>query len=133
MFDESAFSVFFVVDFDAIGPSYGEKSLHFATLEAGVLAHHLELHSTAFGIGLCQVGGLDFDAIRDFFNLGPQHHLIHSMVGGRVDPTRSRGYAENAEGKRTATTKARTLLQRVQQLSGDEAAHLLNELEAVRV
>ncbi len=131
MFDESAFSVFFVVDFDAIGPSYGEKSLHFATLEAGVLAHHLELHSTDFGIGLCQVGGLDFEAIRDTFDLGPQHRLIHSMVGGRIDPLRSRRYAENAAGKRTATTKAQTLLQRVQQLSHDEAAHLLHAVDTV--
>ena len=42
----------------------------------------LETEAAACGVGLCQMGGLDFEPVRALFQLGPNHELLHSLVGG---------------------------------------------------
>ena len=84
-FDQAALSIFFVVQLSAIAPVYGDRSIHFATIEAGLMAHLLETEAAACGIGLCHIGSLDFDRIRHLFRLDSGHLLIHSLVGGAVD------------------------------------------------
>lgn len=84
-FDQAAFSIFLIAQLSAIAPSYGEYSVHFATLEAGIMAHHLEMSAPACGIGLCQIGSIDFDRIHHLFHLDESHILAHSLLGGRVE------------------------------------------------
>jgi rhizoxin synthesis polyketide synthase/nonribosomal peptide synthetase RhiB len=45
----------------------------------------LEMSGEVYHIGLCQIGTIDFDRIRDLFDLDDTDELIHSLVGGRVD------------------------------------------------
>jgi len=85
IFDTAAFALFFVAQMNAIGPMYGERSLHYATLEAGLMAQLLEAEAPAYGIGMCQIGELDFDSVRELFVLTPTHTLVHSMLGGPID------------------------------------------------
>lgn len=40
--------------------------------------------------GLCQIGALDFDRLRDSFSLGAGHRYLHCLTGGAV--TREPGW-----------------------------------------
>jgi pyochelin synthetase len=82
LFDGAAFSIFLIAQLNAITPIYGGRGLHFATIEAGLITQLLEMSCSANGIGLCQVGAIDFERIRHLFALDDSHMLIHSMVGG---------------------------------------------------
>ena len=85
VFDESAFSIFLIAQLGAIAPMYGDRSMHFATIEAGLIAQLLESWAPTYGIGLCQIGVLEFEPIRRLFDLEESHILIHSLVGGRIE------------------------------------------------
>jgi amino acid adenylation domain-containing protein/thioester reductase-like protein len=83
-FRQSAFSIFLVAALDAIGPLYGERSMHFATLEAGLMTQLLEAFAGEHGLGLCQIGEMNFEHLRDLFALDDGHVLVHSMIGGPI-------------------------------------------------
>lgn len=131
MFDECAFSIFFVADLDAIGPGYGERGIHFVTLESGIMAHQLEISGPNHGIGLCQVGGLDFDSIRSWFKLKDTHVLIHSTLGGYIDPNRSSKTDLELTSGQTPEKVAGELLQRIKLLSEAEARELLQAYQQI--
>lgn len=82
IFESSAFSIFFIGRMDAIAPLYGEKSRDFALLEAGLMTQILEMAALAAGVGLCQIGDLQFAKVRDAFLLDPNDLLLHSLIGG---------------------------------------------------
>ena len=86
LWNGAAFSIFLVAHMDAIRPLYGAASERFAHLEAGAISHLLETSAPSRGLGLCQIGELDFDKIRPFFDLGENHLFAHSLVGGAIDP-----------------------------------------------
>jgi len=83
-FASAAFSLFLVGAMDAIQPAYGERAHHYAVLEAGAMAHLLEREAGGHGLGLCQIGDLDFAAVRPLFQLADSQVLLHSLVGGRA-------------------------------------------------
>ena len=85
IFDEAAFGVFLIAQLSAISPMYGARSVHYATIEAGLMSQLLETSAPACGIGLCQIGNLDFKRIQDLFELDQSHVLVHSLLGGLID------------------------------------------------
>jgi amino acid adenylation domain-containing protein len=87
IFDASAFAIFLIGQLSAITPMYGERARDFCLLEAGYMSQHLMTAAPGSHIGLCPVGSLDFEQIRDFFRLEASHVLLHSLLGGRVDHT----------------------------------------------
>ncbi|URD52324.1 amino acid adenylation domain-containing protein [Chroococcidiopsis sp. CCNUC1] len=135
MFDECAFSIFFIADLDAIGPGYGERGIHFVTLESGIMAHQLEVSAPSYGIGMCQVGSIAFERIRPWFKLKDTHILIHSTLGGYIDSSRSsRPDLSNTSGQ-TPEKMAVELLERIESLSPSEVKGLLEayqQLEGIR-
>ena len=126
IFDEAAFSIFFIAQIDAIGPGYGEQSLRFVTLEAGVIAHLLETAAPAADLGLCQIGSVDFDRIRHQFDLDPTHVLLHSLLGGLVEPGRGESAELTPPDGRPDAGKVANALERIKRLSPDEVRVLLN-------
>jgi amino acid adenylation domain-containing protein len=133
MFDECAFSIFFVADLDAVGPSYGERGIHFVTLESGIMAHQLEVSAPTYGIGMCQVGSITFERIRPWFKLKDTHILIHSTLGGYIDTSRSsRADVANTSGQ-NLEKMASELLYRVKNLSSQETQNLLNAYKQVGI
>ncbi|HEX8112636.1 MAG TPA: SagB/ThcOx family dehydrogenase [Kofleriaceae bacterium] len=82
IFESSAFSIFFIGRMDAIAPLYGDKSRDFGLIEAGLMTQILELAATSAGIGLCQIGDMQFERVRDMFLLAPNDILLHSLLGG---------------------------------------------------
>jgi hypothetical protein len=49
----------------------------------------LEMSAPAYGMGLCQIGTLEFQRIRHFFALDEDHVLVHSLLGGLIDTQQS--------------------------------------------
>ena len=86
IFDESAFALFLVGQLDAIAPLYGDHARDFCLIEAGLICQLLETAAMDCQIGLCQIGGLDFQPIRQLFALGDHHVYLHCLLGGRMDP-----------------------------------------------
>ncbi|MGB5706608.1 MAG: amino acid adenylation domain-containing protein [Arenicellales bacterium] len=84
IFDSAAFAIFLVVKLGAIAPIYAEQSQHFATLEAGAMSHALECSASINGIGLCQIGWLDFESFRCLLHLDEDEVLVHSLLGGKL-------------------------------------------------
>jgi SagB-type dehydrogenase family enzyme len=86
IFDEAAFAIFLIAQLKAIVPMYGDRSLHFVTIEAGLMAQLLEMSAPSCGIGLCQIGNLEFQRIEGLFDLDNSHVFIHSFIGGLIKP-----------------------------------------------
>ena len=63
--------------------------MHYATIEAGLIAQLLETAAPACSIGLCQIGKLNFHRIRHLFLLDQSHVLVHSLLGGLIDSGKS--------------------------------------------
>jgi amino acid adenylation domain-containing protein len=88
-FEGSAFSVFLVGQYDAIRPVYGDASRDFCMIEAGLIASLLEGASVARNIGLCHVGGVNFERIRPTLDLNEGHEYLYGLVGGAIEPSQT--------------------------------------------
>jgi SagB-type dehydrogenase family enzyme len=84
IFTESAFSLFLISRMSAIEPMYGQMSRDFCLLEAGYMSQLLMEESHRHGIGLCPIGGMRFEPIREYFELDDDQELLHSFLGGPV-------------------------------------------------
>jgi amino acid adenylation domain-containing protein len=93
VFEEAAFSIFLISRMAAVAPIYGKHSLPFATLEAGYLGQLLMMTAPACGLGLCPVGIMNFDLVRQHFALDESHVLVHSLLGGAVEDGRAAEWA----------------------------------------
>jgi len=85
MFVSAAFAIFLVGQLGAVEPLYGAVSRDFCLLEAGYMGQLLMTVAPDQDIGLCPVGGMDFDRVRPFFDLEASHILAHFLVGGLPD------------------------------------------------
>ena len=82
--ESAAFSVFLIAQLAAIEPLYGGLARDFCLLEAGYMSQLLMSEAPSYEIGLCPIGGLDFDRIRKDFALDESHAFLHSLVGGPI-------------------------------------------------
>nr|WP_255653608.1 non-ribosomal peptide synthetase/type I polyketide synthase [Myxococcus sp. XM-1-1-1] len=83
-FDDAALSVFLVGQLDAIQPLYGDLARGFCLLEAGYIAQLLMGSAVGGELGLCPIGGLDFEPLRQQLALDAGHVLLHSFLVGGV-------------------------------------------------
>jgi len=90
IFESSAFSIFLVGDLSAIEPLYPEQRRDFCLLEAGCMLQLMMTTAPDHELGLCPIGGLDFDQIRSLFVLDQRQVLVHSICGGRPVKTKNR-------------------------------------------
>jgi amino acid adenylation domain-containing protein len=90
IFESSAFSIFLVGDLSAIEPLYPEQARDFCLLEAGCMLQLMMTTAPDSELGLCPIGGLDFDQIRSLFVLDQHQVLVHSICGGRPVKTKNR-------------------------------------------
>lgn len=90
IFESSAFSIFLVGDLSAIEPLYPEQARDFCLLEAGCMLQLMMTTAPDHELGLCPIGGLDFDRIRSLFVLDQRQVLLHSICGGHPVKTKNR-------------------------------------------
>lgn len=83
LYEQAAFSLFLIAQMDAIAPIYGkELAAQFCLLEAGYIGQALMLSAHNAELGLCPIGALDYEAVRNHFHLDSGHVFVHSFVGG---------------------------------------------------
>jgi len=80
--NDAAFYIFLIANLDAIEPIYGSSSETLCFLEAGLMSHLLELEAVNIGLGMCQLGGFNFDMASDDFELPSKSKYLHCLVGG---------------------------------------------------
>lgn len=81
-FSKAGFVLFLIAQMDAIQPIYRNTSPVLVAVEAGYMAQALMSGSAAPGLRLCPVAGIDFEAIREGFQLEPTHQFLHCLLGG---------------------------------------------------
>jgi len=84
IFDQSAFSLFLVAEYQAIEPMYGSSARDFCLLEAGYMSQLLMMEAPEYDLGLCPIGGLDFEPLRAEFGLTDSQEMVHSFLGGGI-------------------------------------------------
>ena len=94
IFEQSAFSLFLVGELKAIEPMYGVMSRDFCLLEAGYMSQLLMEEAPTHEIGLCPIGGLDFEPIRSYFELSDSQELLHSFLGGAISPVQMKALSQ---------------------------------------
>jgi SagB-type dehydrogenase family enzyme len=83
VFEQAAFSLFLIGKLGAITPIYGKQlGRELSLLEAGYIGQLLMTSAVEAGLGICPIGALNFDAVRDLFRLDEDHLLLHSLLGG---------------------------------------------------
>ncbi|HRL21271.1 MAG TPA: amino acid adenylation domain-containing protein [Alcaligenes sp.] len=79
-FKASAFCLFLVSE--PAAPLSDAQAIHGPLLDAGHFGQCLMENQAQFGLGLCPIGGLRFDALRQSLGLAEQAVLLHSFTGG---------------------------------------------------
>ncbi len=82
MISTAAFHIVLIADLDAIEPFYGADSMHLCRIESGLMAQVLEENALLHGIGICQLGGFDFERAQPHFQLEHRSAYLHALVGG---------------------------------------------------
>lgn len=106
IFEQAAFGIFLVGEMEAIAPLYEDRSYDFALIEAGLISQLLESTAPHHQIGLCQIGGIDFEAVRHLFDLKESQVFLHALLGGRVAQADTPGVGTHPEGKAITRTDA---------------------------
>ncbi|WP_414575218.1 amino acid adenylation domain-containing protein [Anabaena sp. CCY 9402-a] len=114
IFTQAAFAIFLIGDLQAISPVYGDKSRDFCLLEAGYIGQLLMETAPNQNLGLCPIGDLEFDAIRENFILHEQQIFLHGFVGGTIDPLWTTRWL-SPETAQTKITKAELITQKLRQ------------------
>jgi amino acid adenylation domain-containing protein len=84
IFDQSAFSLFLVAEYQAIEPMYGSSARDFCLLEAGYMSQLLMMEVPEYDLGLCPIGGMNFEPLRAEFGLSDSQEMVHSFLGGGI-------------------------------------------------
>lgn len=95
IFERSAFSLFSIGQLSAITPMYGEMARDFCLLEAGYMSQLLMETAPKNEIGLCPIGSVDFAELQDLLALELSQILLHTMVGGGIDPAWTQQWLES--------------------------------------
>lgn len=86
VFDAAAFSIHLIGQRHGIEPIYQEFAERFLTLEAGHIGQLLMSVQAECGIGLCPVGAMADDGLREEFGLDDGHVLLHTLLAGPITP-----------------------------------------------
>jgi amino acid adenylation domain-containing protein len=84
IFNQSVFSLFLVAEYHAIEPMYGARARDFCVLEAGYMSQLLMMEAPTYDLGLCPIGGMNFEPLRAEFGLSESQEMVHSFLGGGI-------------------------------------------------
>jgi nonribosomal peptide synthetase protein BlmIII len=79
---EAAFSVYFVAEQKAIAPMYGTQARDYSLIEAGAMCQLLMGAAAGCGLGLCPIGEMEDEALREPLRLSESHAVLHILLGG---------------------------------------------------
>ena len=90
IFEEAAYTLFLIGNLDAIKPMYGPLTDRFCYIEAGIISQMLDNSAIENGLGFCQIGNVEFDALREKFVLDDRYKYLHCMIGGEIDNSKDK-------------------------------------------
>jgi amino acid adenylation domain-containing protein len=90
VYDSAGFHIFLIGQRRAIAPLYGAESDRYLALEAGYLGQVLLAEQADHGIGLCPVGLMSFDSIREMLGLDDDQPFLQAFIGGRAEDVETR-------------------------------------------
>lgn len=93
LFERAAFSLFLIGQLHLVSAIYGKAARDFCLLEAGYISQLLMTEAPLYHIGLCPIGDMAFEAIRNTLLLDEGHVLLHSLLGGAIDPGLPAGWS----------------------------------------
>lgn len=110
-YQAAGFCLYLVGDPAPLRPVFGEDSAFYSLLEAGHIGQLLMERQAEIGIGLCPIGGIDFERVRSAFGLREGQAVLHSFTAGSLvddipraaDP--ARGEPEIAEASRPGAVR----------------------------
>ncbi|MEO6082668.1 MAG: amino acid adenylation domain-containing protein [Umezawaea sp.] len=85
VYDRSGIGIYLIGQRHGIVPIYQEVADRFLLLEAGYIGQLLMSRQSECGTGLCPVGTMTFDDIRDQFGLDDGHVYLHAFMAGPVE------------------------------------------------
>ena len=103
IFEQAAFAIFLVAELAAIKPMYGDLARDFSLLEAGYMSQLLMTQAPEQQIGLCPIGELPEVEIKTALGLGDSHLLLHSLVGGQIQPEQMTNWLQPVEPSQAET------------------------------
>jgi hypothetical protein len=89
------------------------------------MAQVLEMAAASSGLGLCQIGTVEFERVRHLFSLDDTHVLVHSLLGGSIGAEEAAAPDAGEASDEREEARAARVVQRVQQLSEAEVGALL--------
>ncbi len=93
---QAAFALFFIADLSRIVPMCGDLSRDFCLLEAGCMLQLLMSEAPARELGLCPISVVNEPNLRRLLRLGGDHALLHSVVGGGIEPSQRTRWGHEA-------------------------------------
>ncbi|MGD2085956.1 MAG: amino acid adenylation domain-containing protein [Candidatus Aminicenantes bacterium] len=89
IFELSAISIYMIYNADVTMPKYSGLGYFMASIDAGIMAGTLSLWSEYLGIGVCPVATIDFNQIKQYFNLRRSQVFVQAVeVGPEVNKDR---------------------------------------------
>ena len=82
IYNSSAFSLFFIYNAEVTMPKYGADGYFYACIDTGIMVSTLTHVAELLNIGLCSIGDMMFEEIRENFNLAEEQVWIHTVEGG---------------------------------------------------
>ncbi|MPQ34078.1 SagB/ThcOx family dehydrogenase [Clostridium estertheticum] len=82
IFNSSAFSIFLVYNAEANMPKYNTSGYFYACIDTGIMVSTLTQAAELLNIGLCSIGSMFFEKVRDYFCLNKNSVLMHTIEGG---------------------------------------------------
>ncbi|MEM8676928.1 MAG: amino acid adenylation domain-containing protein [Cyanobacteria bacterium P01_G01_bin.67] len=105
IFEQSNFSIFLIGELNAIAPIYKDSARDFCLLEAGYISQLLMDIAPDYNLGLCPIGKLESDFLKDNLKLQSSHILLHSFVGGSIDPEWTKQWQQTNQSQPTISIK----------------------------
>lgn len=88
IFDQSAFSIFFIYNVEANMPKYGGMAYFYACVDSGIMVSALTAIAELHNIGICSIGDMQFGKIHKYFKLNQNQVFLHALEAGLKPETK---------------------------------------------
>jgi acyl carrier protein len=85
--------------------SSADISRDFCVIEAGYMGQLLMTSAQENNIGLCPVGGVDFNQVREYFDVEDTHMYIHGFMGGAISAEQTKSFSLIADMPSASASK----------------------------
>jgi surfactin family lipopeptide synthetase A len=85
IFDSSAFTIFMVYNAGVSMPKYHGLGYYYALIDTGIMVGTLTQVASLLEIGLCSVGTVKTNIIKNYLNLSPDQLVVHTLELGLIN------------------------------------------------